>query len=125
MAVGKIKRAVDEIGVRDKFLGAALVHRHGHRKISGVIVGEGMKAEADLLEVVKAGDAFGALLAAGERGQEQRGQNGDDGNDREEFDERKRVAPANGCPGFHACVNKQQPCRGDFRAKAVLDFADA
>ena len=61
MPVGKIKRTADKKRVGDKFLRA----RHGHRKISGVVVGERVEADADLPEVVDAPDSFGALLAAG------------------------------------------------------------
>jgi hypothetical protein len=43
----------------------------------------------DLLEIVEAGNAFGLLLRAIQRGQEHCGQNGDDGDDYEQLDQRE------------------------------------
>ena len=49
--------------------------------------GEG---QSQLLQIIHAGDALGLGLGFGERGQEQAGEDGNDGDDDEQFDERER-----------------------------------
>jgi hypothetical protein len=64
---------------------AAVVGGHRHRSAVAAIQGPGLGGEADLSEVVGAADAFGAS-----QGRQQHGrQNGDDGDDDQQFDERE------------------------------------
>ena len=51
--------------------------------------GEG---QSQLLQIIHAGDALGLGLGFGERGQEQAGEDGNDGDDDEQLDERERGA---------------------------------
>ena len=50
-----------------------------------------LKREANLFEVGKANRLLTFLFSASERGQEQRGQNGDDGDDDKQFNQREGI----------------------------------
>jgi len=54
-----------------------------------VVIQIHVEREAPLLEVVETGCAAGLFLGLAQRGQEQSGQNGDDGNDHQKFDQCK------------------------------------
>ena len=54
-----------------------------------VVVKVNNESEADLFEIGKTDGLLAFLLGAGQRGQQQRRQNGDDRNDDQKFDQRK------------------------------------
>ena len=62
------------------------------------------KAEPNLVKIADAFGGLGRLIGSAERGQQQRGKNGDDGDDHEKFDECESPSarhPAIEKPGFH------------------------
>ena len=61
-----------------------------------------MEAQADLPEIVFAPDALGAFHGGLERGQQERGEDANDGDDDQEFHQRERAFFADGWNVFHA-----------------------
>ena len=59
-----------------------------------VIVGEGVKAHADLLQVVRAGGTLSLQLGLAERGQQQRSEDGNDGDDNQQLDQSEPASPS-------------------------------
>lgn len=62
--------------------------------------------EASLFQVVEAGGLFGLVLRSSQRGQQHRGENGNDGDDDKQLDERESLPPE--YAGVGVCI------RGDF-----------
>ena len=92
--VGLIARIIDDRGAppigqrRGRIVvGQALV-AVGRENIF-VFVGVELHVVADLFEIVQTGNAQGFVFGAIQGGQQHRRQNGDDGNDHEQFDERE------------------------------------
>jgi hypothetical protein len=79
-----------------------------HGKLAAVIVREGMERHAELLKVAHAVDALGLEFGFAERGQQQRGENGDDGDDEKQFDQRESPALSVLPKSFHAmsCLSR-------------------
>src|SRR5207247_50346 len=69
-------------------------------QMSPVIIGVHLAADAHLLEVVHARDAFGAFLGPGQGGQQQRRQDGDDRDNHQQFNESKSAGPSAAIHGF-------------------------
>ena len=71
-----------------------------------VVVGEEAMGQPDLLQIVHASDALGLRFGFRERRQEQAGQNGDDGDNDEQLNERKtrRSEFTNMCHNFSVIV---------------------
>jgi len=65
----------------------------GGRDLIIMVGGPKSEAEAELFQVVSAFNALSAGLGAAEGGQEQAGENGDDGDDHEQFDESEGELP--------------------------------
>ena len=68
---------------------AAVGHGNLPRKLAFVIIGPHAQGDADLLELIDAFNSFGLGFGSGERGQEQARKNSDDGDDNQEFNQRK------------------------------------
>lgn len=68
-------------------------HQPVARKHIIVLVGVKLHEQPDLLEVVQAGNGFRLVLGLRERWKQHRRQNGNDGNDNEQFYEGKSVRP--------------------------------
>ena len=66
--------------------------RHGWQ---GVIIISGIQldGDVDLFQIVQTRRSLGARLCTGQSRQQQRGENGDDGNDHQQFNERERAFP--------------------------------
>jgi len=62
-------------------LRAAIVGRDLHGEFAVVIVGEGMEAHADLLQIIPAVGALGLELGFAKSGEQQCSEDGNDGND--------------------------------------------
>ena len=79
-----------------------------------VVVAVEVDGERELPNGVFAGGAFGAFLSANERREEQSCQDGDDGDNDEEFNQRKGVLPATPfvpaiCYSMHDCISEVWP----------------
>jgi hypothetical protein len=70
-----------------------------------MIVGKDLEGGADFLEVADAFDAEGALFSTQQRGQQERGENGDDGNDDKHFDQGERLVFSIAPRRFHVPSN--------------------
>lgn len=77
------------VGHRDTHIVAVDVLVSMSREDVVVIVGVHLHVDAELFEVVEAGDAVGLALGARQRRQQQRGQNGNDRNHDQQLDERE------------------------------------
>lgn len=77
---GGIKNIACIETILDGFHGTAINRWNGHGKFARVVVGEDVKGDAHLLQVIFAPDALGAALAAVESGQQNGRKNADDGN---------------------------------------------
>ena len=73
-----------------------------HGKFLFIVIGEHAERQPDLLLVVHALDALGAGLGAGQGGQQQARENGDDGDDNQQLDESEAAVKFLGL-GFHWC----------------------
>jgi len=71
-------------------LGQVEAHAGPAREVAAVVAGVGEEACAGLLDVRHAGGAAGLFARGGESGQEHRGEDGDDGHDDQQLDERER-----------------------------------
>ena len=59
-----------------------------------VIVGEGAKAHADLLQVVRAGGTLSLQLSLPSAGKQQRSEDGNDGDDNQQLDQSEPASPS-------------------------------
>ena len=84
--IGTYSEIVRPIG-RSK--AAAVCGRDIPRVLVAIVVCPHPKAQTDLSQIIHAGDSFGLGFGGGQRGKQQARQNGDDGNDHQQLDERK------------------------------------
>ena len=66
-----------------------VIYRHTAAEIAGIH----LPAQAELLLIVQAADPLGHFLGPGQRRQQQRGENANDGNHHEQFEQRERLPP--------------------------------
>ena len=93
-----------------------------------IVVGEvDFEREADLFEIGKADRLLALLLGAGQRRQQQRGEDGDDGNDDEQFNQCKCADYKNymkaGALGHNQSVGMKHQSRREQKPKAAAQFA--
>jgi hypothetical protein len=87
MAKNEIKLSGDPIGALNEFKRTTGAGGNGHGEFAAVIVSEDVKCNAVLAKVIDALNTFGAQACLTQCWEQQRGENGDDSNDDEQFDE--------------------------------------
>src|SRR5690349_4250073 len=80
---------------------AAGIGRNGHRELSIVIMSEAGESDAGLVQLLDACQAFSPSFSLADRRQENSRQNGNDGGDAQQFQNRERTRTTNGPTGFH------------------------